>query len=354
MTSQKNKELELCSGYEHVSYQQPSRVFDYRFKESLEAQLDLGEYRPFATHICTSDFMFQLSVFKYLFKNYRTFQEDLDKLKNYLITWEKCITGHQTKSGTHCYNHSFRDLMERSFKLIKLKISKLENFTSKDFIDLEKSLNYGRLWNELQSTITKTFYAHLTIFPKWLNINPPNEPRRGTCAECKEFDIIGPPVPRFIGLSAFFMPYETKLPNGVTVPEGILLHEAAGAFHELHEHAHAYLHEKKKGHQHPKCDWIEEGISDWAAIQILKPRSKERSFYLEVYDFWIILNSMDSAARKKLIQCWCIEPEQFRWQKFVSDMRKYLKDHKVQFRSKLAWKPNESCDCELNIEKYFY
>jgi len=63
---------------------------------------------------------------------------------------------------------------------------------------------------------------------------------------------------------------------------------------------------------------------------------------------------MDSVARKKIIQCWCIEPEQFKWQKFVSDMRKYLKEHEAQFRSKLTWKSNESCGCELNIDEYFY
>lgn len=40
MLSQKTKELELCSGYEHISHQQPSRDFDYRFLECCELNIE--------------------------------------------------------------------------------------------------------------------------------------------------------------------------------------------------------------------------------------------------------------------------------------------------------------------------
>ena len=354
MKIQPTETLPFCNDNEYLRHQHPTSDFKYKYREQLENVFELGEYLPFATIRKPSEFMFKLSAYKYVYRKSNEFQALLTELKNYLKVWQNCVASHQAKEGSFCYNNEFRMLMNGSFENLSAGISDLESYTKEDFEDFEKILDFARYWNNIQRTISETFYAHLIEYPKWLGIQSTEFEERNTCASCQEFKVIGPPSMMFIALSACFVPYVIHLPDNTIIPEGILANDQAKPFHILHEHSHAYLHEKKAlDHQHLHCDWIEEGISDWAAIKILETDIKERSYLMEIYDFWIIFNSINDNDRKQIFKLWCNEPEKFLWKEFVSDMRQCIIAHRAKNRQKLAWFSNERCEIGPVIDKYF-
>ncbi|MCK5559638.1 MAG: hypothetical protein KAJ51_03555, partial [Thermoplasmata archaeon] len=86
---------------------------------------------------------------------------------------------------------------------------------------------------------------------------------------------------------------------------------------------------------------------------ILETDIKERSYLMEIYDFWIIFNSINDNDRKQIFKLWCNEPEKFLWKEFVSDMRQCIIAHRAKNRQKLAWFSNERCEIGPVIDKYF-
>ncbi len=354
MNDRPDTRLPYCQDYEEIQHQRPTSSYDYKYKDQIENVLELGEYLPFATNRKPSELMFELSGYKYVYKKYNEFQVLIDNIKEYLKTWQDCVNRHRNNQESYCYNNEFRMLMDGSFENIMSILFELNSYTIDDFDDFEKVLDFTRSWNGMQRRIAETFYAHLIEFPKWLDINDAETQERNTCATCNELQAIGPPSMMFIALSACFLPQVVRLPDNTIIPEGILANEGSKPFHILHEHIHAYLHEKKaQGHQHLNCDWIEEGISDWAAMRILEPDIKERSYLMEIYDFWIILNSINDDDRKQIIKLWCYEPEKFGWKEFVSNMRQCIRKHRAKNRQKLVWFRNEQCEILPKIDRYY-
>ena len=91
------------------------------------------------------------------------------------------------------------------------------------------------------------------------------------------------------------------MPDGTVIPEGVSVHERAGKFAEIHEHAHAFVHQKKiSSGKHIRCNWIDEGIANWAAVNVLKPIKIDRSLFLDIYDF-----SFSFAKQKPLLLKTC-------------------------------------------------
>jgi hypothetical protein len=354
MVDENKNAVPLCSGTEDIRHQVPSGKFGYKYKDHIEKLLDLGEYLPFHMVYKSSEFMLKLSTYKYVYKNPKGFLEILNRITDYLNTWENCVKAHEKQKGTFCYSKEFRALMTGSFENIRSGITDLALYSHQDFEDFNKCLEFAGYWNNIQQTISETYYAHLVGYPKWLNIKNKDRKTRPNCAECKVMNIIGPPPLSLIGLSACFMPYVTHLPDGTAVPEGIIVNEKASPIHLLHEHVHGYLHEKKAtGRKHLHCEWIDEGIADWAAVKILQPDIKEKSYFLEMYDFWIILNSIDKNDCRRIVKLWCNEPEKFKWQEFVKDAIVCIRKYRFNNREKLAWFGNEQCQIDMNLDTYF-
>jgi hypothetical protein len=345
--------IPLCSGSEDIQHQVPSSEFEFKYKNEIENMLGLGEYRPFHTMHKPSEFMFKLSSFKYVHKNYDGFRILLDQVNDYIETWQNCVKAHENQDGTFCYDQDFRTLMNGSFENIRSGLSELSSYSETDFADFDKNLEFTRYWNNIQHTISETFYAHLVGYPKWLGVDSAPQSPRATCAGCKVLNNIGPPPLTFISLSACFMPYVTHLPDGTVIPEGVLVNEKASELHILHEHIHAYLHEKKVPEQkHVHCEWVDEGIADWAAVKILEPDIKEKSFFMELYDFWIILNSIKEEECKQIVENWCNEPEKFQWREFVKDAINCIREYRNESREKMVWFSNENCNFKFDFEKY--
>jgi hypothetical protein len=353
MVVEDKSSIPLCSGSEDIRHQIPSGKFEYKYKEQIEALLGLGEYLPFHTMHRSPEYMFRLSVNKYVHKNQKGLRILIDRLENYIIMWNECIISHKNQNGTYCYNKDFRALMLGSFTNIRTGLSELRSYIEQDFEDFNKNLEFAGYWNNIQEIISETFYAHLVEYPKWLGINKVTQSSRNNCSECKVMNNIGPPPLSFIGLSSCFMPYVTHLPDGTVIPEGVIVNDNTSDIHALHEHIHGYLHEKKiPDKEHIHCEWIDEGIADWAAVKILEPDIKEKSHFLEMYDFWIVLNSLENNERKFIIKLWCNEPERFRWREFVKDAINCLRKYRNEKRTKMAWFNNENCNFDLDTKNY--
>jgi hypothetical protein len=333
--------------------QSPLEPSDWEFKDGLDECLELGEYFPYQTHVMSTKYMMKLAALKYIHNQPDTINQFVNRTKTYLKHWTNCLYGHQSDIGTSCYQEDFQSLMNVSMEFMDSTLQTISEYDKKDYSDFDKVLDITKMWNDLQKSIRETFYAHLTDYPKWLGFNDANQARRSNCAQCNVFDALGPPQSTFIALSGFFMPYETQMPDGDIVPEGVILHERAGKYHEIHEHAHAYLHEKKSNKkQHFHCEWIDEGISDWAAINILKSEMIEKSHFMELYDFWLVFNSLDDANRKKIIWCWCQDPETLNWWLFISDMLLKIQEFRSTNRALLTWRPSDKIDIKFTLDEY--
>ena len=341
-----------CIGYSEVGDQLPKETSSYSRKSEIEFVLGLGEYIPYRTHRHQGDFMFKLAVAKRVYGRYGAAKSLLEESKRYLDRWRRCAGEHEGRSGTYCYSADFRSTMTGGFERIDSLLRSIEETSERDFLDFEKVCDFSRKWNQFQKAMRDTFYAHLAYYPEWLGVGTEAEARRNNCADCALFDAIEPPIPAFIALSAFFMPREAKMPDGTTIPEGISLHVRATEFHELHEHAHAYLHEKKSPGKQLVCEWIDEGIADWAAIKIIRPKDVERSAFGELYDLWVVINTMGDGERQMLIRLWCLGSEKVRWVEMASDAIACMRDKRAEKRTDLTWSADERCARPISISKY--
>ena len=348
------KAIPLCGGVHRLKQQLPSVEAEYEYSTRIEEWLRLGKYLPFETHYMPKDYMFRLAVYKYVYKKCSDMKEHLQGLKAYKDMWEQCTQTYRRKKDSYCHKEDFSKLMASSFERMQPYIEDLDSFHEEDFDDFGMALEFASLWNGLIRLVWDTFYAYLVIYPRWVNIDGEMPSERPNCAQCKMFDAIGPPSSVFIALSGFFNPRRTQMPDGTVVPEGIIVHENADKLQELHEHAHGYIHEAKDADkEHFICHWIDEGMADWTAINILKPKDVAGSVFLEMYDFWIVFNSLKEEDRDRIFKCWCQEPEMFDWPRFVWDMRQRLQNHRAKARERLKWPPDERLSQMDSIDKYF-
>jgi hypothetical protein len=242
--------------------------------------------------------------------------------------------------------------MRARFDGADVLLGELDKFSEDDLRDFSKAIEFSRKWNLLQRTLIDTFFAHLAYYPAWLDSEWAPQAKRINCADCHLFDAIAPPVPAFVALSSFFMPRSASMPDGTPVPEGVLLHEKAGEFHEVHEHAHAYVHEKKTPGLRPNCEWLDEGIADWAAMTVTERETKERSLYYEMYDFWLIINSFSDDGRKELVRAWCGEPEKYDWERLVEDGSRLLQETRARARGAMTWKTGDASGLKIELGDY--
>ncbi|MBI5000044.1 MAG: hypothetical protein HZB92_00740 [Euryarchaeota archaeon] len=344
----------LCDGAQEIKNQRPSRPADFRRRRELEGALGLGEYVPFPSQRAPADVMFRIAVYRRVFGKHGEMLAILARTKEYVDAWKDCVLGHEGKEGTNCHRPEFRALMRDGFGRMGAFIALLESYEPDDLRDFQRALAFARVWNDLGKTISDTFYAHLAEYPAWLGMDSPETPPRDNCAECKLFDTVGPPPVAFIAFSGFFLPYAAIMPDGTPIQEGVTLHERAGDFHEAHEHAHAYVHERKDSSRaHPRCEWVEEGMAMWAAARLDGKGAPERSAFLELYDFWLVFNSMPEKDRAELFRLWCAEPERFRWGDFVRDMREAVSRHRAKNRARARWSADERLDAAPGIGEYF-
>jgi len=296
--------------------------------------------------------MMRLAVQKRVLGRNAEAMEMLGSAHSYLSAWKKCVSGHEGRPGTFCYSSDFRDLMRAQFDGADELLTELGRFTEEDLRDFSKAMEFSRKWNILQRTLLDTFFAHMAYYPEWLEMGGQPQAKRVNCADCHLFDAIVPPVPAFVALSALFMPRAASMPDGTPIPEGISLHQKASEFHEIHEHAHAYVHEKKSPGKRLGCEWIDEGIADWTAMSITQMEMKERSTFYEMYDFWLVIKSFTDDERKELLRAWCHAPDKFDWQRLVEDGLKALKGKREANRGAMWWKRGESCDAGIELAKY--
>jgi hypothetical protein len=341
-----------CGGSIDIVSQKPAIPSEYPRKGAIESALGLGEYIPYQTNRRPGDFMMKLAVQKRILGRYGEAREMLDSARSYISAWRRCVSGHEGARGTFCYSGDFRNLMRAQFDGADKLLAELEKFSEDDLRDFPKAIEFSRKWNILQRTLIDTFFAHLAYYPAWLGQDGAPKVKRNNCADCHLFDAIAPPVAAFIALSAFFIPRSASMPDGTPVPEGVLLHEKAGEFHEIHEHAHAYVHEKKAPGLRLSCEWIDEGIADWTAMAVTEAETKERSLYYEMYDFWLVINSFSEEDRGELVRAWCAEPEKYDWQKLVEDGSRLLREMRASTRGAMAWKNGEASDVKIALGDY--
>ncbi|MFH0816627.1 MAG: hypothetical protein V1934_07420 [Methanobacteriota archaeon] len=346
------RKLPGCGGLVEIVSQKPARPSEFRMRGGLEEALGIGEYVPYPTSICRADFMQKLAVQKRILGRYGEAREMLDSARSYLAAWRHCVSGHEGTPGTFCYSGDFRNLMRAQFEGIDILLAELETYGEEDMRDFAKAIDFSMKWNLLQRKLIDTFFAHLAYYPSWLEIEGAPQAKRTNCADCHLFDAVAPPVPAFIALSALFMPRSSSMPDGTPVPEGILLHEKAGEFHEVHEHAHAYVHEKKKPGTRLRCEWIDEGIADWTAMAVTGRETKERSLYYEMYDFWLIVGSLSEEDRKELVRAWCSEPESYEWERLTEESMEAIRELRAKTRGKMEWASTENSDVKIELQNY--
>jgi len=343
----------LCDGVQVIKNQRPSHPGDFKRRAGLENALRLGDYIPYPSYRAPADVMFKIAVYRRVFGRHGEMMAILARTKEYIGAWKDCVLGHEQREGTNCHRPEFRAQMRDGFERMEAFIALLDSYQVDDLKDFQRAMAFAKAWNDLGKTISDAFYAHLAEYPAWLGIETDKAAPRDNCAECRLFDTVGPPPVAFVAFSGFFLPHAAIMPDGTPIQEGVTLHESASGFHESHEHAHAYIHERKDAtHSHPRCEWVEEGMASWAASKVEGKGAPERSIFLEMYDFWLVFNSMPEKDRNELFRLWCAEPERVRWGEFVSDMREAVSRHRARNRSRARWDAGERLEDTPDIARY--
>jgi hypothetical protein len=319
-------EKAFCGGSVVVLSNSPSVPGEYRSKDALENVLQLGEYIPYRVSVRDDDFMFRLAVQKRIFGRPAEARVMVQEASGYLDSWRLCVGSHERKPATFCYSSDFRALLRSNFESMERALAALGSYEDVDFQDFGRVIEFSRKWNALQRSMRDTFFAHLAYYPAWLDEGEGPRGKRESCADCHQFDSVPPPVPTFVMLGAFFLPRDARMPDGTRIPEGIILHEKAGEYQEAHEHAHAYVHERKSLGPRPHCEWIEEGIADWAAMAMTHQEDIEGRYYREMYDSWRAFAAMPEEDRRELVRAWCHEPEKYDWGKLREDAVELIRE----------------------------
>jgi hypothetical protein len=314
--------------------------------------MGLGEYVPYPSTKLPDGAMFRLAVQKRVLGRHAEMSRMLAEAQSYLASWRGCVSAHEGSEGTFCYRDEFRELMRAEFDRAERLMDELAGYDAPDFVDFRKAMEYAEKWNVLQRTFRDTFYAHLAFYPAWLDEDGEPSTKRDNCADCRLLDAIAPPAPAFIALSAFFIPRAATLADGTRVPEGVLVHEKANEYHEIHEHVHGYVHEKKSLGERPHCEWIEEGIADWAAMNVTGGEMAFRSAFHEMYDFWLVLESLPAEERAELVRAWCESPWSYDWGRLVDEAAAKLREVRRATRGRAEWQKGKMPKLGISFREY--
>ncbi len=356
-----------CRHTRRIGHQLPSEPDRrYAYRRALQRLFRLGRYLPYPARPHRAADMDALAAFKYIHGNATALRTALAHIQRYLEKWSRCMHCHSGVAGSFCADADFDHYLQTLFDRMEKRTTRLQQLTGARLRVFRHALEFLTHWNALQEQIVETFTMDTLVCPDWYEragtpgngaIGSGGPPEKTSCAACHQKDAIAPPVPVFLTLAGYFSPRPLTLPNGLTLEEGVHIRTGTDDLVILHEHVHAYLHQKKDpAIAHPTCDWIEEGLAGWAAHRLLQPATVPRSHLNELYDFWIIMNSLAPVKVRALVVRWCEQPDSVDWSRFVAVARECLQRHyrAPAHRTRRRWSPGERLDevCAARISAF--